>query len=70
MSRPLPTILAAQAHRAGQCLLEGQTPNNEKSLRLLAGTRRLTFSKKGSAGFKTTITIILVTTIIIIPLKQ
>jgi hypothetical protein len=33
MSRSLPTAtLAAQAHRAeGQCLLEGQTQNNENS---------------------------------------
>jgi hypothetical protein len=46
MSRSLPTTLAAQAHRAeGQCLLEGQTPNNGKSLRFLGGTRRQTFSK-------------------------
>jgi hypothetical protein len=30
--------LAAQGHRAGQCLLEGQTPHTEKSLRLLGGT--------------------------------
>jgi hypothetical protein len=47
VSRALPTALAAQAHREeGQCLLEGQTPNWGKSLRLLAGTRRLTFSKR------------------------
>jgi hypothetical protein len=40
MSRSLPTAFAAQAHRAeGHCLVEGQTPNNEKSLRLLGGTR-------------------------------
>jgi hypothetical protein len=46
MSRSLPTTLAAYAHRAeGQCLLEGCTPNNEKSLRLPGWTWRLTFSK-------------------------
>jgi hypothetical protein len=29
-SRSLPTTLAAEAHRAeGQCLLQGQAPNNE-----------------------------------------
>jgi hypothetical protein len=34
--------LAAEAHRAeGQCLLQGQAPNNENTLRLLGGTRRL-----------------------------
>jgi hypothetical protein len=39
--------LAARAHRAeGQCLLDGQTPNNGKSLRLLGGIRRLTFSRR------------------------
>jgi hypothetical protein len=32
-SRSLPTTLAAEAHRAeGQCLLQGQAPNNENSL--------------------------------------
>jgi hypothetical protein len=36
----------------GQCLLEGQTPNNEKSLRLLRGTRKINIFQKGSAGFK------------------
>jgi hypothetical protein len=31
-SRSLPTTLAAEAHRAeGQCLLQGQAPNNENS---------------------------------------
>jgi hypothetical protein len=54
--RYLPTALAAYAHRAEERLLEGQTPNNEKSLRLLGRTRRLTFSKKGSAGFNITVT--------------
>jgi hypothetical protein len=45
-SRSLSTTLAAEAHRAGQCLLQGQAPNNENSLRLLGGTRRLTFSRR------------------------
>jgi hypothetical protein len=37
-SRSLPTTLAAEAHRAeGQCLLQGQAPNNENTLRLLGG---------------------------------
>jgi hypothetical protein len=41
------TSLAEQAYRAEeQCLLEGEIPNNEKSLGLLGGTRRLTFSKR------------------------
>jgi hypothetical protein len=45
-SRSLPTTLAAEAHRAeGQCLLQGQAPNNENTLRLLGGTRRLTFTR-------------------------
>jgi hypothetical protein len=44
LSRSLPTALAARAHRAeGQCLLDGQTPNNVKSLTLMGGTRRLAF---------------------------
>jgi hypothetical protein len=47
MSRSLPTVLAAQAHRAeGQCLLEGQAQNSENCWRLLGGTQRLTFSKR------------------------
>jgi hypothetical protein len=56
MSRPLSTrTLAALAHRAGQCLLEGHAQNIENSRRLLGGTRRLIFSKKGGARFKTAI---------------
>jgi hypothetical protein len=56
MSRSLSTALAALAHRAeGHCLLEGQISSNEKSLRLLGGTRRLNIFQKKSAGFKTTI---------------
>jgi hypothetical protein len=35
-SRSLPTRLAAEAHRAeGQCLLQGQAPNNENTLRII-----------------------------------
>jgi hypothetical protein len=45
-------MLAAQAHRAeGKYSLVGQTLNVKKSL---AGTRRLTFSKR-SLGFKAAI---------------
>jgi hypothetical protein len=39
-------MLAVLAYRAeGHCFLKGQAQNNVNSLRLLGGTRRLTFSK-------------------------
>jgi hypothetical protein len=45
MSTSLQTTLAAEAHLAGQFLLEEQTPNVEKSLIYRTGTRRPTVSK-------------------------
>jgi hypothetical protein len=37
------TSLHINVGNTGQCLSEGQTPNNGRSLRLLGGTRMLTF---------------------------
>jgi hypothetical protein len=45
MSMSLQTTLAAEAHLAGQFLLEEQTLNIEKSLIYRTGTRRPTVSK-------------------------
>jgi hypothetical protein len=48
MSTSLQTTLAAEAHLAGQFLLEEQTLNIEKSLKYRTGTRKPTVPKQKS----------------------